>query len=60
MSMTLSDGSNTRYLVRPPQADKKQDLGIKLAITDETIFSWELEKAMPEIAPPLGYRRENF
>ena len=37
VSMTLSDGSNVKYLIRPPQADKKQDLGGKLAISNETI-----------------------
>jgi len=37
--MTLNDGSNVKYLIRPPQADKKQDLGGKLAISNETISS---------------------
>ena len=40
LSMTLSDGSNIKYHIRPPQADKKQDLGGKLAyISNETISS---------------------
>lgn len=39
LSMTLNDGSNVKYLIRPPQADKKQDLGGKLAISNETISS---------------------
>jgi len=39
VSMTLSDGSNVKYLIRPPKADKKQDLGGKLAISNETISS---------------------
>jgi hypothetical protein len=66
LAMTLSDGSNNiKYLIRPAQADKKQDLGNKVAITNETISSRELEKlgtalSVGEIALPLGYRSENF
>jgi len=37
LSMTLSDGSNVKYHIRPPPADKKQDLGGKMAISNETI-----------------------
>jgi hypothetical protein len=65
LSMTLSDGSNIKYLIRPPQADKKQDFGNKVAMTNETISSWELEKlgtalSVGEIALPLGIAVKNF
>ena len=54
VSMTLSDGSNVKYLIRPLQADKKQDLGGKLAISNETTstYSWRC-------ANPVRLRRRH-
>ncbi len=43
LSLTLSDGSNVKYLVKLPQPDKST-VAAKEPITKETISSWELEK----------------
>ncbi len=43
LSLTLADGSNVKYLIKPPQSDKAQQT-VKEAVTKETISSWELEK----------------
>ena len=55
VSMTLSDGSNVKYLIRPLQADKKQDLGGKLAISNETISSTYSRRC----ANPVRLRRRH-
>jgi hypothetical protein len=44
LSMTLSDGSNVKYLIKLPQGDRPQDAGAKEAVAKETVSSWELEK----------------
>lgn len=43
LSLTLSDGSNVKYLVKLPQPDKST-VAAKEPVTKETISSWELEK----------------
>ena len=55
VSMTLSDGSNIKYHIRPPQADKKQDLGGKLAMSNETISSTYSRRC----ANPVRLRRRH-
>lgn len=59
LSMTLSDGSNVKYLIKLPQGDKRPDAEKKEAPAKETISAWELEKlgtalSVGDIALPLG------
>jgi hypothetical protein len=59
LSMTLSDGSNVKYLVKLSQRDGKQDVGARESVTKESVSSWELEKlgtalSVGDIALPLG------
>jgi hypothetical protein len=42
LSVTLSDGSNVKYLIKLPQADKLQIT--KEATANEKVSSWEVEK----------------
>jgi hypothetical protein len=43
LSLTLSDGSNVKYLIKPPEADKLKAVTNEPVATDK-ISSWELEK----------------
>ena len=43
LSVTLSDGNNTKYLIKLPQADKLE-AAAKQGAAKERISSWELEK----------------
>jgi len=43
LSVTLSDGSNVKYLVKLPQGDKL-DGAVKEGVSKEKVSSWELEK----------------
>lgn len=43
LSLTLADGSNIKYLIKLPQADKAQQAA-KEGVAKETISAWELEK----------------
>jgi hypothetical protein len=43
LSLTLSDGSNVRYLIKPPQADKSE-AAAKPDVSIEKVSSWELER----------------
>jgi hypothetical protein len=43
LSLTLSDGSNVKYLIKLPQAEKLT-VAAKEPLAKETISSWELEK----------------
>jgi hypothetical protein len=43
LSLTLTDGSNIKYLIKLPESDKTQQTA-KDAVAKETISSWELEK----------------
>ncbi|HEY6181866.1 MAG TPA: hypothetical protein VIW67_06435, partial [Terriglobales bacterium] len=59
LSMTLSDGSNVKYLIKLPQGDKRPDAGRTDAPTKETVSAWELEKlgtalSVGDMALPLG------
>ena len=59
LSMTLSDGSNVKYLIKLPQGDKRPDAGQTDAPTKETVSAWELEKlgtalSVGDMALPLG------
>ena len=59
LSMTLSDGSNVKYVIKSSQVDGKRDAEIKEAVAKETVSSWELEKLgtalnVGDIALPLG------
>ncbi len=54
LSMTLSDGSNVKYLI-----NTQKDVGTKEAVSKETVSSWELEKlgtalSVGDNALPLG------
>ncbi len=58
LSMTLSDGSNVKYLIKRPQGDSKESR-TQGGIAQETISSWEVEKlgtalSVGEIGLPLG------
>jgi hypothetical protein len=58
LSLTLADGSNVKYLIKLPQADKAQQANQQTA-SKETISSWELEKlgtavSLGDNALPLG------
>lgn len=45
LSMTLSDGSNVKYLIKSPQVDPKPNVtAVKETAPAETVSSWELEK----------------
>lgn len=59
LSMTLSDGSNVKYLIKLPQGDKRPDVTQKDAPAKETVSAWELEKlgtalSVGDMALPLG------
>ena len=59
LSMTLSDGSNVKYLIKPSPGDKKLEAQGREVVAEETVSSWELEKlgtalSVGEIALPLG------
>jgi len=43
LSLTLSDGSNAKYLIKLPQADKL-DGAAKEVVAKEKVSSWELER----------------
>jgi hypothetical protein len=43
LSLTLSDGSNVKYLIKLPQAEKST-VAPKEALAKETVSSWEIEK----------------
>ena len=58
LSLTLADGSNIKYLIKLPQADKAQQ-AVREDVAKETISSWELEKlgtaiSLGDNALPLG------
>lgn len=40
LSVTLSDGNNVKYLIKPP----KSEVTAKEAVAKETVSSWEIEK----------------
>jgi len=46
LSVTLSDGSNGKYLIKLPQADKPEttQTAAKDAVSKERVSNWELEK----------------
>ena len=59
LSMTLSDGSNVKYLIKLSPGDKKLNAQGGEVVAKETVSSWELEKlgtalSVGEIALPLG------
>ena len=59
LSLTLSDGNNVKYVIKPPQADKKVDASAKETVSRDTVSSWELEKlgtalSIGDIALPVG------
>ncbi len=43
LSLTLSDGSNIKYLIKLPQADKLP-AAAKEGVAKETVSSWDIEK----------------
>ena len=43
LSLTLTDGSNVKYLIKLPRSDKAQP-AVKEAVAKETVSTWELEK----------------
>ena len=43
LSLTLSDGSNVKYLIKGPQADKPAGAA-KETVAKETVSSWEIER----------------
>lgn len=58
LSVTLSDGSNVKYLVKPPLADASR-AAVENAVAKETVSSWELERLGTALsiganAMPLG------
>jgi hypothetical protein len=58
LSVTLSDGSNVKYLIKLPQAEKLE-AAAKQAVTIEKVSSWELERlgtalSIGDNALPLG------
>ena len=58
LSLTLSDGNNVKYVIKP-EAVKKPDAAAKEAIAKDTVSSWELEKlgtalSIGDNALPLG------
>ena len=60
LSLNLMDGTNVKYVIKPPpQGDKKPDATAKAAIAKDTVSSWELEKlstatSIGDNALPLG------
>jgi hypothetical protein len=59
LSVTLSDGNNVKYKVKPPLDGKSSEANTKNAVAKETVSSWELEKletvlSVGDIAMPLG------
>jgi len=59
LSLTLIDGNNVKYVIKPPQGDKKPDASAKAAVAKDTVSSWELEKlgtalSIGDNALPLG------
>jgi hypothetical protein len=58
LSLTLSDGNNVKYVIKP-EGVKKPDAAAKEAIAKDTVSSWELEKlgtalSIGDNALPLG------
>jgi hypothetical protein len=58
LSLTLTDGSNVKYLIKLPRSDKAQP-AVKEAVAKETVSTWELEKlgtalSIGDNALPLG------
>lgn len=58
LSLTLTDGSNVKYLIKLPQSDKAQP-AVKEAVAKETVSTWELEKlgtalSIGDNALPIG------
>src|SRR5206468_8072798 len=43
LSVTLSDGTNVKYLIKLPQADKLET-AVKDSVAKEKVSTWELEK----------------
>lgn len=50
LSVTLSDGNNVKYVVKPFQGDKSSTAKAKEAISKETVSSWELEKLVTAVS----------
>ena len=45
LSVTQSDGTNVKYLIKLPQADRLEDTAkAKQAVAKEKVSSWELER----------------
>ncbi|HET8563741.1 MAG TPA: hypothetical protein VFM35_07720 [Candidatus Binatia bacterium] len=58
LALTLSDGSNVKYLIKLPQADKL-DGAVKEAVAKEKVSTWELERlgtalSIGDSSLPLG------
>jgi hypothetical protein len=58
LSLTLTDGSNVKYLIKLPHSDKAQP-AVKEAVAKETVSTWELEKlgtalSIGDNALPIG------
>lgn len=58
LSLTLSDGSNIKYLIKLPQANKLP-VAAKEGVAKETVSSWDIEKlgtalSIGDHALPLG------
>lgn len=58
LSLTLTDGSNVKYLIKLPRSDKAPP-AVKEAVAKETVSTWELEKlgtalSIGDNALPLG------
>ena len=57
--MTLSDGSNVKYLIKLSPGDKKLNAQGGEIVAKETVSSWELEKlgtalSVGDMTLPLG------
>jgi len=44
LSVTLSDGKNVKYLIKPPQADKLVAAAKKAPVPIEKVSSWEIQR----------------
>ena len=58
LSLTLSDGNNVKYVIKP-EGVKKPDAAAKETVAKDTVSSWELEKlgtalSIGDNALPLG------
>ena len=58
LSLTLTDSSNVKYLIKLPHSDKAQP-AVKEAVAKETVSTWELEKlgtalSIGDNALPIG------